>query len=315
MKYGISLQSRGPAASPENLALVSRRAEELGFDSAFLGDHIVIPNSIASDYPYSATGSFSSAASGECLEQLTVLTFVAAKTQRLRLVPSVMILPHRNPLVAAKILATIDVLSKGRLTVGVGVGWLKEEFDALGIPPFEERGAVSNEYIQAFKELWTKDNPSFQGKYCRFSNIRFLPKPVQKPHPPIWIGGESPAALRRAAASGDAWHPIGSNPRYPLATAEQLKASVGRLTAYAKKARRDPKEIEVAYRVPRYLLNGGTHSQPFVGSARQVAQDIQAFAAAGANHLVFNFSSDDSGETLRSMEQFATQVMPQVVKS
>ncbi|MFB3091907.1 MAG: LLM class F420-dependent oxidoreductase [Dehalococcoidia bacterium] len=312
MKFGISLQSRGPAASPDNLALVAQRADELGFDSAFLGDHIVIPDSFVSEYPYSATGAFTAAGSGECLEQLTVLTFVAAKTQRIRLAPSVMILPHRNPLVAAKILATIDVLSKGRLILGVGVGWLREEFEALGLPPFEERGAVSDEYIRVFKELWTKDNPSFQGKYCSFSNIRFEPKPVQKPHPPIWIGGESPPALRRAAALGDAWHPIGSNPRYPLVTADQLKESVGRLAQYAERAGRNPSEIEVAYRVPQYRLTDEGHTQPFVGSADQIADDIRAFAAVGAKHLVFDFRSDDVKKSVELIEQFASQIMPKV---
>ncbi len=312
MKFGISLQSRGPASSPENLALVAVRAEELGFDYAFLGDHIVIPDSFVSEYPYSATGSFTGAASGEWLEQLTVLTFVAAKTSRIRLAPGVLILPHRNPVVTAKVLATIDVLSKGRLIVGVGVGWLREEFEALGLPPFEERGAVGNEYIRAFKELWTQENPSFQGKYCNFSKIRFEPKPVQKPHPPIWVGGESPPALRRAASLGDAWHPIGSNPKFPLMTADELKASVDRLAGYAQKAGRDPASIEVAYRVPRYSLTTERSSQPFVGDVAQVVNDVREFAAVGASHLVFDFRSEDAQETVRIMEEFAGRVMPEV---
>ena len=219
MKFGVSLQNRGVGASPENLALVARRAEELGFDSAFVGDHVVIPESFVSDYPYSATGEFTGMASGEWLDQLVTLTYVGAVTERIRLGSGVLILPHRNPVVTAKMLATMDVLSKGRLIVGVGVGWLREEFEALGLPPFSERGSVGNEYLRAFKELWTQENPSFEGKYCSFANIRFEPKPVQKPHPPIWVGGESGPALRRAATLGDAWHPIGSNPRFPLVTA------------------------------------------------------------------------------------------------
>ena len=312
MKFGISLQNRGPASSPENLALVASRAEALGFDSAFVGDHILIPDSFISEYPYSAFGAFTGAGSGEWLEQLTVLTFVAAKTHSIWVGSGVLILPHRNPVVTAKVLATIDVLSKGRLILGVGVGWLREEFEALGLPPFEERGAVGNEYIRAFKELWTQENPSFQGKYCNFSKIKFEPKPIQKPHPPIWVGGESPPAMRRAAALGDAWHPIGSNPRFPLMTAEQLKASVDRLGGYARKADRDPASIEVAYRVPKYGLTTVRSSQPFVGDVEQVVNDVREFADAGASYLVFDFRSEDAQETVAIMEEFADRIMPAV---
>ena len=309
MKFGISIPGHGPAASPDNLTLIAQCAEGLGFDSVLLGDHIVIPNSIASNYPYSATGSFSSAESGEWLDQLTVLAFLAAKTQRIRLVPSVMVLPHRNPVVAAKILSTLDVLSDGRLSVGVGAGWLKEEFLALGLPFFKERGTVSNEYIQVFKELWTNDNPSFHGKYCSFSNIRFLPKPLQKPHPPIWVGGESPAALRRAAALGNAWHPIGSNPRHPLTTVDQLKSSIDQLHRYASEAGRDPSQIQIAYRVPTYPFSYQQRPEAFTGDADQTVRDIDAFASVGVSHLTFDFRSPDSRGTIRLMEEFAHQIM------
>ncbi len=311
MKFGVSLQNRGPGSTPENLARVARRAEELGFDSAFVGDHVVIPDSFISEYPYSATGEFTGAASGEWLDQLTVLTYVGAKTERIRLGTGVLILPHRNPVVTAKILATMDVLSKGRLIVGVGVGWLREEFEALGLPPFSERGAVGNEYLLAFKELWTQEDPNFQGKYCSFANIRFEPKPVQKPHPPIWVGGESGPALRRAAALGDVWHPIGSNPRFPLVTAEQMRRSTVRLSRYAEKAGRDPSSIGVSYRPPRYLLGSAEdRSQPFTGTAEQILEDVAEFAEAGVSHLVFDFRRDEVSETLAVMEEFSQRVMP-----
>src|SRR5258705_2493514 len=127
------------------------------------------------------------------------MTFVAAKTTRLRLVTSVMIGPYRNPVLTAKALATIDVLSKGRVTLGVGVGWMREEFEALGAPEFERRGAVTDEYIRIFKTLWTQSPASFSGEFYRFEALHCRPQPVQKPHPPIWIGGHSKAALRRAA--------------------------------------------------------------------------------------------------------------------
>ena len=149
------------------------------------------------------------------MEQLTTIAYLAGVTTSIKLLSSVMVLPHRSPVLTAKMLATIDVLSQGRLIVGCGVGWMEEEFEAIGAPPYAERGAVGNEYLRVFKELWTSDDPSFDGDYANFSNIAFAPKPVQQPHPPLWIGGESPPALRRAGQLGDAWYPICSNPSFP----------------------------------------------------------------------------------------------------
>ena len=179
---------------------MARCGEELGFALIGVSDHIVMPRTIRSLYPYNESGEMGG--SGEFLDQLSLMSFLAAHTLTARLLTSVMVLPHRSPVLAAKMLASIDVLSQGRLVVGAGVGWMKEEFEAIGAPPYEERGAVGEEYIRAFKELWTSDAPSFEGRYVRFSDLTFSPKPIQKPHPPIWIGGESPPALRRVGSTG-----------------------------------------------------------------------------------------------------------------
>jgi probable F420-dependent oxidoreductase len=322
MRYGFTLPGRGPLATPDNLAAIAKRGEELGYHLLLFGDHIVVPRHIASPYPYTETGEFPGSASGEAMEQLTVLAFLAGQTRTIRLVTSVIIVPHRNPLVAAKALATLDVLSKGRLVVGVGVGWMREEFEALGLPPFDERGAVTDEYIRAFKELWTSDNPSFEGKYCRFSDIAFLPKPVQRPHPPVWVGGESRRALRRAAELGNGWYPISSNPQFPLGEPEQLAASLQRLAAYAKEAGRDPAEIEIIYRTHDYQLvkdgEGATSStdarRPFVGGADEIAADIRRYEALGVGSLVLDFArlSRNLDEMLQHLEALATQVWPRV---
>ena len=199
---------------------------------------------------------------------------------------------------------------------------MREEFEALGLPPFEARGAVTDEYLRAFKELWTSDNPDFEGKYCRFSNISFLPKPVQKPHPPIWVGGESRRAMRRTAELGNGWYPIGANPQFPLGEPEQLAAGLRRLAAYAKEAGRDPAEIEIIYRTHDYQLakdgEGAISStdarRPFVGSADEIAADIRRYEALGVSSLVLDFArlSRDLDEMLRHMEALATQVWPRV---
>ena len=214
-------------------------------------------------------------------------------------------------------LATLDVLSNGRLIVGCGVGWMREEFEALGVPPFRQRGAVSDEYLRAFKELWTSDNPSFQGKYCSFSDISFLPKPVQKPHPPIWIGGESPPALRRAARLGDIWYPIGNNPRFPVGTPAQLSEYLGRLHQLTEGFGRDASQIGVAYsagwyndREAQHLADG--QRRIFTGAPDQIAQDIRTFEDLGVSRLMLNFQADTLEETLERTERFASQGRPLV---
>ena len=317
MKYGFALSGRGPLAEPDALAAIARRGDELGFEWILTGDHIVVPNNIDSTYPYTEGGDFPGSASGVAMEQLTVLSFLAGQTQRIKLVTSVLIVPHRNPLVAAKALSTLDVLSKGRLVVGVGAGWMREEFEALELPPFEERGAVTDEYIRAYKELWTSDNPTFEGKYCRFSDITFLPKPVQQPHPPIWVGGESRAAIRRAGQQGDAWYPISSNPQFPLEEPEQLAVGMRRLATQAERAGREPSEVEVIFRTHHYRLerdgNSGDRAA-FSGSVEQIAADIRQYEEMGVSGLVVDLGriSRSVEDVLGHLEDLATRVAPGV---
>jgi len=226
-----------------------------------------------------------------------------------------MVVPHRPPVFTAKALATLDVLSQGRLTVGIGAGWMDEEFRAIGAPPFAERGKVTDEYLRIFKNLWTEDDPRFEGKYARYDNVSFYPKPVQKPHPPIWVGGESPAALRRTAALGDAWYPIGSNPEFPLNSAERFSAGVARLHEEARRIGRDPASIELAYWASWYkegqslTLDNGQR-QLFTGSDGEVGEDIRKFRALGVRYLLFNFARADLAESLAALERFAAKVLP-----
>ena len=306
MRYGFYLPTRGPTAAPEALETLVARGEALGFASVMIADHVVFPVTITSKYPYTVTGAFPGG--GDALEQLALMAFIAGKTRRLRLVSSVMILPHRNPVVTAKTLATIDVLSNGRVTVGVGVGWMREEFRALGAPDFDRRGAVSDEYLRIFKTLWTQSPASFEGEFYRFESIRCLPAPVQKPHPPIWVGGHSPAALRRAARHGDGWHPVGANPAVPLRPAE-LRASLDELFRLTEKEGRDPRALTISYKAPVYdvtqaLDAAGAERRPFSGSHAQIADDVATYARLGVSELIFDFRSDSLSESLERMERF-----------
>jgi probable F420-dependent oxidoreductase len=309
MRYGFYLPTRGHTAEPDALETLVSRGEALGFSSTMIADHIVFPVKIASKYPYTADGRFPG--HGDALEQLSLMAFVAAKTRSLRLVTSVMILPYRNPVFTAKALATIDVLSQGRVTVGVGVGWLEEEFRALGAADFARRGAVSDEYLRIFKTLWTTSPASFRGEFYRFDEIQCLPHPVQKPHPPIWIGGHSKAALRRAARFGDGWHPVGANPAVPLGPAD-LRASLDELSRLTEAEGRDPKTLTIAYKAPVYDVGkpvaAGVARRPFTGTSEQIREDIDTFARLGVSELIFDFRSESQSESLERMERFAQSI-------
>jgi len=313
MLIGFGAPARGPLASPESIARVTAEGEAMGYDYCTISDHIVIPRDIQARYPYSDSGEFPMAARGGRYEQLVSAAFVAAKTSRLRIVTSVMVVPHRPAVLTAKMLATIDMLSKGRLIVGVGAGWLQEEIEALGAPPFAERGAVTDEYIAAIRELWTAEAPHFHGRYVRFENILFEPKPAQKPHPPIWIGGESGPALRRVARLGTGWYPIGTNPAHPLDTLARLRAGIERMRKLVADAGRDPAEIAVAYRVQRY---GGTveprteqgDRRLFSGATAEIAADLRALRELGIAAVDFEFAAATVEGTLDNMKRFRDEV-------
>jgi probable F420-dependent oxidoreductase len=302
-------------ATQQSLATLARTGEELGFGIITVSDHIIIPKTIDSTYPYNESGTFAGSPSGECLEQLSLLSFLVGVTSSAKLLTSVMVLPHRPPVLTAKMLATVDVLSNGRLIVGCGVGWMREEFEAIGAPSYDERGSVGDEYIHAFKELWTSDNPAFEGKYCRFANVAFAPKPVQKPHPPIWTGGESPAALRRAGRLANAWYPIGSNPRFPVGTPAQFAAYAARVKRYATEAGRDSSSLDFAYSANWYndqqaqMLPDGQR-RPLTGTPQQIADDIKRYEELGVRHMMVNLQGETQTQTLERMQRFADRIMP-----
>ena len=315
MAYGLRVPGQGPLGTPENIRRVAQRAEALGYGWIAVSDHIVLPNDIHSRYPYSDTGEWPTGGVGGYLEQVCLLAYLAAQTTTARLLSAVMVLPHRSPVFTAKALATVDVLSGGRLTLGCGVGWMREEFEAIGAPPFAERGRVSDEYIAAFRELWASEDPTFDGRYAKFSDIAFLPKPVQRPHIPIWIGGESGPALRRAGRLGDGWMPIGNNPIRPLQTEAAYTAAVGEVRAHAEAAGRDPSALHLAYmtgwrtqREPERLADGTRRI--LTGDGADVAADIDRFRALGVRDFILTFMSPTIEEMLEHMEWFAEEVRP-----
>src|ERR1700750_293626 len=317
MLIGFNAPAAGPLSAADNLSRIVVGAEAMGFDYATFSDHGVVPIAIVGEYPYGASGESPSGTRGERHEQLTEIAWIAAKTTRLRFVTSVMVVPHRPAVLTAKILSTIDVLSGGRLTVGIGAGWMREEFEAIAAPDFDARGTVTDEYVRAFVELWTKDAPKFDGKHVRFSNILLEPKPVQKPHPPIWIGGESGPALRRTARIGDAWYPIGTNPQNPLDSLKRFKAQAARLRKMTTEAGRDPKSVGLSLRGTVFgetappQASDGEH-RLFAGPPALVAADIKALRDMGVGSLDFGFGGSTADEVLAGMQKFRAEVLPLV---
>lgn len=313
MEFGFSLRGRGSLARPDVILKMAAKAEALRYSSLFVTDHVVLPASSArSVYPYSPTGQFPGGAEQDYLEPLAVLGFLAHATRKIRLGTSVLVVPYRNPLLAAKMLATLDVLSGGRLILGVGVGWLAEEFEALQAPPFAERGRVTDEYLRLMRLAWTTDPLSFEGRYYRAKEIHALPKPRQRGGIPIWVGGHTDAAVRRTGQLGDGFHPIGMRPPAMLLPEEYAEKAAA-VAAHAREAGRDPRAIALTLRVPMQVRSPRARAlageRPlFQGTAAEVRADVERYAALGVTHFVFDPIEPDLPGVLANMERFADDV-------
>ena len=308
--FGCSLPSRGPMASPDALRSLAQRAEDLNFDSVWVSDHIILPREVESFYPYSADGVATFNAEQPYYDAIAALNFLAGCTHRVRLGTHVLILPYRNPVVTAKMLATLDVLSQGRLILGAGVGWMEEEFQALGLDTFAQRGAVTNEYIRLFKELWTAEQPEFHGEFYDVSGAGFLPKPVQKPHPPVWIGGHTGPAIRRAAELGDGWMPIGLRPPAILEP-EELAEKIARLKRLTVRAGRAEDTVELCFSTDiTFEPAAGMDRRMMTGRPEQIAADLRLYQDLGVVNFIFSFPADSVDGQREAMEQFSREVMP-----
>lgn len=290
MKYGIALPNFGKYAQTNSIIELTQAAGELAYDSIWVSDHVVIPNS------HKGFGD-------EFLEPLTTLTFLAARTSKIKLGTSVIILPYRNPVVLAKTISTLDELSNGRVILGIGAGWMKDEFDALSVP-YSERGAVTDEYIDVLKNLWTEDNPEFKGSYTEFSDIKFLPKPLQKPYPPIWVGGGSKRAIERAVKRGDGWHPVGLTP-------SELKGKVRYLRGLLEKSGRSPGEFTISLRRTLEITDKSDidENETLRGTPEKIARGIEEYKEAGVTHFVFHLLGGEFKGLLRTMKVFSEQII------
>ncbi len=314
MQLGFNAPTSGPMIEPDSLVRIITEGDALGFDYVTVSDHIMVPRNLQSKYPYTNAGEFPAGPTAAWLEQLATTAFIAGITQKLRFVTSVMVVPHRPAVLTAKILATIDHLSKGRLTLGIGVGWCREEFEAINAAPFDDRAYVTEEWMAACKELWTADAPRFNGKYVNFSDVVFAPKPPQQPIP-IWVGGESGPALRRTVHYADCWYPVGTNPQLPMNTLARFRTGMAKLRETAEKAGRDPSTIGVALRVlagpnetcSRRSIDGA--GEMFSGGAAHYLGDIRALQDLGVCAVDVRLFGSTTGATIDNMRRFRDDVI------
>lgn len=304
--FGFALPNYGDLAGPENLVRLARRAEALGVDSVWVADHLVAPVSVASVYPYDRRVDAKPGDMGvieRFFEPLTTLAYLAGATERIRLGVSVYVLPYRNPVVTAKIVATLDALSGGRLLFGVGVGWLREEFEALG-QDAAQRGALTDEYLEVCHRLWRDEVAAFEGRHYRLPPVRTGPKPVQRPWPPVWIGGNSAAARRRALALGDGWHLIDLAP-------DEVERQLAGLPEIARAAGRDPATLTISLRKGILVRPADQpDDKPLYGTPAKIRRDRGAYARAGVQYLVSNLRQAKTVDQLEvALEEAAAALL------
>ena len=286
MRYGVHVNSGAAVTDPSVLHDLGQLAEDLGYESILIGDHVVPPRQINTPFPLQMEHPpwyvYQEQPWPDCF---VMLSFLAAATKQVRLGTSVIILPYRHPATVAKMVATLDRLSGGRVICGVGIGWLQEEFGFLGVP-FAERAAMSDEYVAVMKALWTNEHPRCTGRYVTIEqDVNFGPLPVQQPHPPIWVGGNTVPALRRVARWGDGWQPV----YLPLPLLQQ---KLGQLRALMEEQGRDFRQLEITT----------------LAGANVTSEEAHAYQAAGIHTLYMLTTSDTPQALFTQMQQFSGTV-------
>jgi probable F420-dependent oxidoreductase len=296
IRFGVALPNYGPLATPRTLLRLARLAEDLGVESVWVSDHLVAPVGVASVYPYDRRPEPTPGDMGvieEFYEPVTTLAWLAGATSRIRLGISAYVMPYRNPVVTAKQVATLDRLSGGRVVLAIGAGWLAEEFAALDVP-FAKRGLRTEEYVAVCKALWSGGEARFEGTTYRLPPVRTGPAPEQRPHPPLWVAGNSARGLARAARIGDGWHGIDLSP-------DELRPLAARARALAAERGKTAFTISIRKRV----LPGGPAGHALYGDRDAIRRDVDAYRDAGLDFLVAGArgarSADDAARALEDV--------------
>jgi len=306
-QFGIDLGIYGSLAQTATIIELAKFSEQVGFDSIWLADHVVFPAEINSKYPYSADGSFPAPLTEPLMEPIATMGVLVGATERIKIGTAVLIIPYRNPVLLSRMLITMDQFSEGRIILGAGVGWLQEEFQVMKTFDFEQRGIVTDEYIEIFKRLSEGGEISFDGQTYQFPTIYSTPGSFQKPHPPILIGGVANPALRRVVKHGDGW----------LAVAIDKDRMTERLTTLKRLCEDNDRKFEDLELVYKIFVNPGEPRKgPFggreigSGSEQQIVQDIRTAMDAGFSKVVVRYRGDSSSEQINQVERFADTIIP-----
>ena len=305
MDFGCHLPVFGPIATRDSVLAFARRMEALGYDSLWASDHVALPHAIRSRYPYSETGQFPLPADANFLEPLTTLALVAGVTERVRLGTTILVLPHRHPVLAAKMLATLDHLSGGRVILGAGVGWMREEIELLGAP-FDGRGAWSDEAIRIMRACWATERASHHGRFFSFDEVSIAPLPLRRTIP-VWIGGHTPSAFKRVVALGDGWHAA-----FP--SVEALEKGIALLREECTRQGRRFGDLTLSVRAGLSIRSApaGPDRKPLQGSPEQIVSDLSRYRDLGVHTVLFETRLRDLEDTVGIYETLARDIRPRL---
>lgn len=313
MKFGIAITNAvNPAVEAKPQAEYAKRmavaSEESGFDSVWVVERTVFPVDITRRYPEMFGPHHSKPESQHVLEPMVTLSYVAGITSKVILGFSVLILPFRNPVLNTKMLTTLDMVSDGRAVFGIGVGWMPEEFESMGAR-FDARATVTDEHIEMYQALCSQDVAEYQGQHFKISGQVFFPKPIQKPYPPIWVGGKTGAAIKRAARYGDAWNPL-------WVTIDEFPGQLKQLQDLTESFDRPRNAVTPAMTINMHWgeaqFDANGRRMELTGTTQQLVDDLRAYRDIGLEHVIISPSADSTNSTLDQIKRFATEVMPKI---
>jgi probable F420-dependent oxidoreductase len=307
--FGLDVGIYGPLANPETIMQLAQHAEATGFESIWLADHVAFPVSYKSQYPYGPKGAFPTSSADPLMEPVATMSVLVGATKRVRIGTAALIMPYRNPVLLARMLVTLDHFSGGRIVLGAGVGWLEEEFQVLDTFDFRRRGRVTDEYLEIFKAICAGGEVGYRGETYAFAPVFSSPGSVQRPHPPILIGGLSDAALRRVVRQGNGWLAVTAGP-------EQLRASLVKLTGFADAAGRRFDDIALVYKL--FLSIGEAKRSPFdarepgSGSVAQITDDIKRLFDLGFTKIIVRHRGSSATDLKDQIDRFVGEIVPRV---
>lgn len=305
--FGLDVGIYGPLADPATITTLARHAEDSGFESIWLADHVAFPVTFKSEYPYSAKGDFPLKLDNPLLEPIATMGVLVGATKRVKIGTAVLVMPYRNPLLLARMLVTLDQFSGGRIILGAGVGWLEEEFEVLSSYDFKKRGKVTDEYIEIFKAISAGGEVGYQGETHAFAPVYSVPGSVQRPHPPVLIGGIADAALRRVAKHGDGWLAV-------TASAEKVAERLATLRRMTTEAGRRFEDLSLTYKI---FLDIGQpkrsrfdQREPGTGSVEEITGDLRRLFELGFTRIVVRYRGASADEMRRQIDRFASEIVP-----